>query len=231
MTPKAVLKFVAYFRVSTQRQGRSGLGLEAQRHTVEQFVAGRGGRLVGDYVEVESGKRNDRPELEKALKRCRATGATLVVAKLDRLSRNLAFLATLRDSSVRFVAADLPEANTLTIGVMASMAQHEREVISERTKVALAAARRRGVVLGGLRKGAAKIKRYQKLGVAANVARAEERLRDVADDLRALAGEGMSCHAMARRLNEMDVKSALGCSWSAMGVWRALRRLGVVTAA
>jgi DNA invertase Pin-like site-specific DNA recombinase len=100
--------------------------------------------------------------LVKALKRCRATGATLVVAKLDRLSRNAAFLMTLRDSGVQFVAADLPEANTMTVGVMAVVVQHEREAISARTKAALAAAKRRGVELGGLRQGAANIRRYQR---------------------------------------------------------------------
>jgi DNA invertase Pin-like site-specific DNA recombinase len=226
MTPASVQKFVAYLRVSTARQGRSGLGLEAQRETVRQFVASRGGRIIApEFVEVESGKRDDRPELDKALKRCRATGATLVVAKLDRLSRNLAFLATLRDSDVHFVAADMPDANTLTIGVMASLAQHEREMISQRTKVALAAAKRRGVKLGGVRDGSPNIRRYQKQAVAANVARADERLRDVADDLRALAREGLSLHAMAKKLNDLDVKTSRGCAWTATAVSRALLRL------
>jgi DNA invertase Pin-like site-specific DNA recombinase len=151
-------KFVAYLRVSTAQQGRSGLGLEAQRETVTRFVAGSGGRLIApEFVEIETGKRNDRPQLAAALKRCRATGATLVVAKLDRLSRNAAFLMTLRDSGARFVAADMPEANTLTIGLMAVMAQHEREAISRRTKEALAAANARGKKLGGNRAGSADI--------------------------------------------------------------------------
>src|SRR5262245_20125558 len=124
MIMKSVAKFVAYHRVSTERQGRSGLGLEAQREMVQRFVAGRGGVIVApEYVEVESGKRNDRPKLAQALKRCRLTGATLVVAKLDRLSRNAAFLLTLRDSGVDFIAADLPEANTMAVGVMAVVAQ------------------------------------------------------------------------------------------------------------
>jgi DNA invertase Pin-like site-specific DNA recombinase len=226
MTPTAVAKFVAYLRVSTARQGRSGLGLEAQRHSVNQFVASRGGRIIApEFVEVESGKRDDRPELEKALKRCRATGATLVVAKLDRLSGNAAFLMTLRDSGVQFVAADLPEANTMTVGVMAVVAQHEREAISARTKAALAAAKRRGVKLGGVRAGSPNIRRYQKQAVAANVARADERLRDVADDLRALVAEGLSLNAIARRLNDQDVKTARGCAWTPTAVRRAVLRL------
>src|ERR1700688_4944538 len=147
-------KFVAYLRVSTAKQGRSGLGLEAQREAVRQFVAGRSGKIIApEFVEVETGKRNERPELDKALKRSRLTGATFVVAKLDRLSRNAAFLMTLRDSGVDFVAADLPEATTMTVGIMAVVAQHEREAISQRTKAALAAAKARGTVLGGNRKG------------------------------------------------------------------------------
>jgi DNA invertase Pin-like site-specific DNA recombinase len=226
MTPAAVQKFVAYLRVSTQRQGRSGLGLEAQRHAANQFVASRGGRIIApEFVEVESGKRDDWPELEKALKRCRATGATLVVVKLDRLSRNAAFLMTLRDSGVAFVAADLPEANTMTVGVMAVVAQHERDAISARTIAALAAAKRRGVKLGGVRDGSPNIRRYQKQAVAANVARADERLRDVADDLRALAREGLSLNAMAKRLNDLDVKTSRGCAWTATAVRRAMLRL------
>lgn len=162
------MKFVAYLRVSTARQGRSGLGLEAQQEAVQQFVRSRGGKIIApEFVEVETGKRNDRPELMKALKRCRVTGAALVVAKLDRLSRNAAFLMTLRDSGVDFVAADLPEANTLTVGVMAVVAQHEREAISQRTKAALAAAKVRGTTLGGKRKGAAKIAVHQHRSVVA----------------------------------------------------------------
>src|SRR5262249_39658819 len=147
MSPKTEQnRFVAYLRVSTARQGRSGLGLEAQRETVRQFIASRNGKIIApEFIEVESGKRNDRPEFAKAIKRCRVTGATLLVAKLDRLSRNAAFLLTLRDSliasGVEYVAADMPEANTMTIGVMAVVAQHEREAISKRTKEALAAAK------------------------------------------------------------------------------------------
>src|ERR1700687_5387768 len=167
MPPKAH-KFVAYLRVSTARQGKSGLGLEAQREAVRQFVTSRAGRIIApEFVEVESGKRNDRPELVKALKRCRLTGATLVVAKLDRLSRNAAFLMTLRDSDVEFIAADLPEANTMTVGVMAVVAQHEREAISQRTRAALAASKARGRKLGGFRAGAPNIAIHQRAGVKA----------------------------------------------------------------
>jgi DNA invertase Pin-like site-specific DNA recombinase len=229
MIPKEAPRYVAYCRVSTQKQGKSGLGLEAQRETVRAFIASRGGKIIApEFVEVETGKRNDRPELTKALKRSRVTGATLVVAKLDRLSRNAAFLMTLRDSGVSFVAADLPEANTMTVGVMAVVAQHEREAISARTKAALAAAKARGKRLGGRRRGAANIRRYQPQGVAAAQEKAAERLRDVADDLRALEAEGLSLNAMARQLNEQGVRSPRGAQWTPTAVSRALARLSVV---
>ncbi|MFB9297002.1 recombinase family protein [Persicitalea jodogahamensis] len=143
----APLKYVAYYRVSTARQGASGLGLGAQNTGIASFLRGSG-EVIGDYTDVESGKRNNRPELMKAIARCKKEGAVLLIAKLDRLSRNVAFVFALRDSGVPFICADMPEANTLTIGVMATMAQHEREVISERTKRALAELKKRGVVLG-----------------------------------------------------------------------------------
>lgn len=140
------MKFVAYYRVSTAKQGRSGLGLEAQRASVQAFV--KDGVIVGEFVEVESGRRNDRPELAQAVERARREGATLIIAKLDRLSRSVGFIFTLRDAGVRFLCADLPELNTLTLGVFAALAQHERELISERTKAALRAKKARGCVLG-----------------------------------------------------------------------------------
>jgi DNA invertase Pin-like site-specific DNA recombinase len=143
MTP-VTDKYVAYYRVSTDRQGKSGLGLDAQRQAVRQFIDRRRGKIATpEFVEVESDKNNARSELTKVIERCRLTGAALAVAKLDRLSRNAVFLLTLRDSGVEFVAVDMPEANTLTVGIMAVMAQHEREAISARTKAALAQRTRR----------------------------------------------------------------------------------------
>ena len=137
-------KFIAYYRVSTDRQGKSGLGLDAQRKAVDDYLNGGRWTLVDHFTEVESGKRNDRPELEKALAACKKHKAKLVIAKLDRLSRNLAFIATLTDSGVEFVAVDNPHANKLTIHILAAVYQHEREMISERTKAALAPPRSAG---------------------------------------------------------------------------------------
>src|SRR6202047_1789417 len=141
-------RYVAYYRVSTDRQGRSGLGLDAQQKAVQDYLNGGDWSLVAELTEVETGKRSDRPELAKALALCRKHKGKLVIAKLDRLSRNLAFIATMMDSGVEFVAVDNPHANKLTLHILAAVAQHEREMIAERTKAALQAAKQRGRVLG-----------------------------------------------------------------------------------
>ena len=141
-------KFIGYLRVSTEKQGQSGLGLDAQRKAIEDYLNGGKWELLAEYVEIESGKRSDRPELAKALAHSKATGATLVIAKLDRLSRNVAFISNLMESGVEFVAADMPMANRLTVHVLAAVAEHEREMISQRTSAALAAAKARGAKLG-----------------------------------------------------------------------------------
>ena len=141
-------KQVLYFRVSTQRQGKSGLGLDAQREQVQHFLNGGSWESIGEFVEVESGKKSDRPQLEKALKLARVHNARLVVAKIDRLSRSVAFISKLMESGVQFVATDMPEANQLTIHIMAAMAEYERTAISRRVKDALRQAKLRGVKLG-----------------------------------------------------------------------------------
>lgn len=221
-------KAVAYYRVSTEQQGRSGLGLEAQRVAVEDLVRARSWRLIAPpFQEVESGKRNDRPELLKAIDRCRQTGATLVIAKLDRLSRNAAFLLTLRDSGVRFVAADMADANELTIGIMALVAQQEREAISERTKAALAAAKARGTRLGNPR-GVAAFKGCIGYLAGAEAARRKadehaELLRPVIDHLRS---EGhLSFGALSRRLNQEGMRTPRGGQWYPASVRNLLARL------
>jgi DNA invertase Pin-like site-specific DNA recombinase len=221
----AIQRFVAYLRVSTSRQGRSGLGLEAQREAVQRFVKDRGGKIIApEFLEVETGKRNDRPELQKALQRCRLTGATLVVAKLDRLSRNAAFLLTLRDSGADFVAVDLPEANTMTVGVMAVVAQYEREMISARTKAALAAAKARGRRLGGYRQNAARIADYQAQGLEAAMRRADEAARERLPEIVRLKAEGLSLQAIARRLSQEGIRTSRGGDWTATAVRRVLMR-------
>jgi DNA invertase Pin-like site-specific DNA recombinase len=146
--PSIDAKFVAYYRV-TQRQGRSGLGLDAQRKAVADHLNGGGWRIVAEFTEIESGKRSDRPKLAEALKACRVLGATLIIAKLDRLARNVHFISGLMESGVDFTAVDFPQANRLTVHILAAVAEHEAKLISERTKPALAAAKARGVKLGG----------------------------------------------------------------------------------
>ena len=147
------MKIVSYIRVSTKAQGNSGLGLEAQRSAVGAFADSRGANIQAEYREVETGKKKDRPELTKALAHCRRSKATLVVAKLDRLARNVAFTSALMESDVDFVACDNPHANRLTIHILAAVAEAEAVAISERTKAALAAAKARGVKLGSARPG------------------------------------------------------------------------------
>ena len=144
-------KFVSYLRCSTAKQGRSGLGLEAQRKAVEAYLNGGRWKLIAEHLEVESGRRSDRPELAKALAECRIRGASLVVAKVDRLSRNARFLLEVAESGVDLIFCDLPSASKFTIGIMAVVAEEETRMISNRTKAALAAAKARGTKLGSLR--------------------------------------------------------------------------------
>lgn len=219
-------QFVAYYRVSTSRQGTSGLGLEAQKRAVSDFLNGGSWQLLAEFVEVESGKSDDRPQLEQALMMCDLSGATLVVAKLDRLSRNLAFLAKLQESGARFVAADMPEANELTIHIMAAVAQAERKAISARTKEALAAAKARGIRLGGNRGNLDDLKKGP--GISAQVRRrqARERALKVVRQIDAVRfGEGAtSLREIATALNDRGITAPRGGKWHAAQVKAVLQR-------
>ena len=227
------LRLVAYERVSTTRQGTSGLGLEAQRNTIGSFAAARNADVIGRFTEVESGRKIDRPELTKALNLAKLTGATLVIAKLDRLSRNAAFLLTLRDSGVRFLAVDMPEANDLTVGIMALVAQQEREAISRRTREALAVAKARGVKLGNPN-GAAALRRAGKGGVALRrtvSANADRFAADLAAVVQAIQMEGhVSLRAIAAELNRRSMLTRQGGRWHVSNVRNLLARIeGEVT--
>jgi DNA invertase Pin-like site-specific DNA recombinase len=220
-------RLVAYERVSTARQGASGLGLEAQRKEIENFAASRGADVLARFTEVESGRKADRPELAKALHLAKVTGATLVIAKLDRLSRNAAFLLALRDSGVRFMAVDMPEANDLTVGIMALVAQAEREAISRRTKEALAVAKARGVKLGNPN-GAESLRRAGKGGealraaVSANAAAFAGDLAPVLADIQA-AGH-TSLRAIAAQLTARGIRTRKGGAWGIGNAWQLVRR-------
>jgi len=218
-------KFVSYLRVSTARQGRSGLGIEAHRQAVEDFLNGGNWRLVKEFVEVESGKKAERPQLEKAFQHCRLIGAKLVIAKIDRLSRDAHFLLGLEKAGVDFVAADMPQANRLTVGIMAMVADDERRRISERTKAALAAAKRRGVKLGGDR-GSRLTAKQRAMGRAVLQQRAHDRAADLAPTIKELQEAGVvSLRAIAAGLDERDIPAPRGGKWSPTQVARLLETI------
>ncbi|CCQ73916.1 recombinase family protein [Magnetospira sp. QH-2] len=215
-------KFIAYYRVSTKRQGHSGLGLEAQQTAVKAYLEGKGWPPVEEFTEVESGKKADRPELGKALTLCRIHGATLVIAKLDRLSRNAAFLMTLRDSGVKFVAADMPDATHLTVGIMAVVAQDEAERISARTKAALAAAKERGTELGGFR-GYVPTDDDRTRATEAKKEKARAWAADLLPIIEEIRATGVdSLGGIARALNDRRIPTARGGRWQAVQVKRVL---------
>lgn len=223
------LKIVSYLRVSTARQGSSGLGLEAQRSAIQGYAESKKASVVKEFLEIESGKDNARPKLAEALHLAKVTGSVLVIAKLDRLSRNAAFLLTLRDAGVRFIAADMPDANELTVGIMALVAQQEREAISKRTKEALEAAKRRGAVLGNPN-GAEALRRAGKgnvAGVQAIKLQADAHAEDLRPVLADLAGEGItSLGGIAKELNHRGIQTPRGGAWYKTSVANLLARLG-----
>jgi DNA invertase Pin-like site-specific DNA recombinase len=222
------MKIVTYLRVSTARQGDSGLGLEAQRNAIQAYATARTASIVKEFVEVESGKNNQRPELAAALHLAKVTGSTLVIAKLDRLSRNAAFLLALRDSGVKFIAADMPDANELTVGIMALVAQQEREAISKRTTEALQAAKARGQQLGNPN-GAAALRRAAKGNddaVRAIKAKANSYAADLKPIIQDIAKAGIvSLGGIAKELNARHITTARGGEWHKATVANLLARL------
>jgi DNA invertase Pin-like site-specific DNA recombinase len=214
--------YFAYYRVSTQKQGASGLGLEAQQAAVVRFL--KGDQPQGEYVEVESGKKNQRPQLLAAMAAARAAGGVLLIAKLDRLSRNAGFILALRDSGVDFVCCDMPDANTLTVGLFAVIAQHERETISKRTKEALAAKKARGAQLGtpaNLTDAA----RQQSLRVRQAHRQQHPGLRQAAAFIHARRAQGVSFRQLAGELNALGFTAPRGGTFNQKQVQRLYERL------
>lgn len=212
-------KFVAYYRVSTARQGASGLGLEAQRATVQAFA--KNALLVREFVEVESGKQNQRPQLLAAIAEAKAAGATLLIAKLDRLSRNAGFIFALRDSGVDFTCCDIPDANSLTVGIFAVLAQHERETISKRTKEALQAKKAWGAQLG-TPANLTTASRQKSIAVRQQQRQALLATRYALSLIAVLHEQGQSYSSIARQLNTAGFVTAQGKAYSHTQVRRLL---------
>ena len=216
-------RYIAYYRVSTARQGRSGLGIEAQKQAVQAHLNGQ--KAISEFVEVESGRRNDRPKLAEALAACRVHKATLIIAKLDRLARNVAFVSSLMEAGVEFQACDFPQANRLTIHILAAVAEHEARMISERTRAALAAAKARGAVLGGFRGRAGTCIDLAKAR-AVRTAKAQQRAVDLGQTIEQLRSTGAtSLRAIAVGLNRNGITAPRGGGWSASQVRSTLKHL------
>ena len=211
------MKIVTYTRVSTKRQGQSGLGLEAQEAAIQNYIQEQSADVVGGFVEIESGKKSNRVELAKAIALAKKTKSKLVVAKLDRLARNLHFISGLLQSKVDFVALDFPEANTFTIQIMAALAEQEARLISERTKAALAAAKRRGVILG---------EHGRKLADE-NIASADKWAASISDSLLSVIA---SCRKktlqnVANKLNKKGITTRTGKTFAPTTVMNLMKRL------
>ncbi len=212
--------YTPYYRVSTQKQGNSGLGLEAQRAAVRQFVPSDV-QLGAEFVEIESGKKNHRPQLLAAIAEARRTGSTLLIAKLDRLSRNAGFIFALRDSGVEFVCCDMPDANTLTVGLFAVIAQHERETISKRTKDALQAKKARGAQLGSPQNLTLDAIAHGRAVMQRN-ARENQANRQAAQLAELLRAKGETLWQIAARLNDAGYRTRRGKEFQATTVQRLL---------
>jgi DNA invertase Pin-like site-specific DNA recombinase len=217
-------KFVSYLRVSTQRQGKSGLGLEAQREAVSTYLNGGSWSLIAELVEVESGKRSDRPKLAEALRLCRLHKAVLLVAKIDRLARNVAFISALMEGGVKFVAVDMPEVNEMVVHILASVAEGEARAISARTKAALAAAKARGTVLGGLRWDITRVgAQGRKAALQTRQENAAKYRADVLPVIQEKQRQGASSlRQIAEALNADGTPARRGGEWSAAQVQRVM---------
>jgi len=230
-TSKLHRKCVAYYRVSTKGQERSGLGLEAQRAAVSEYANQNGGTVIAEYTETETGKRSDRPNLAEAIGHARLSAATLVIAKLDRLARNVHFTSGLMESGVEFVACDNPDANKLTIHLLAAMAEHEATQISNRTKDALQAAKARGTKLGSARPGHWEGREHRRGWAKATRAAARKRSQEAREEyaflvptLRRMQREGKSFQKMADWLNGQGHTTRRGAAFTSAIVWRILNR-------
>lgn len=216
-------KFIAYYRVSTQKQGQSGLGLEAQESAVMSYLNGGRWELVESFTEIETGKGANalerRPQLRAAMEQCKKMKATLVIAKLDRLARNVHFVSGLIESGVEFMAADMPHANKTMIQIHAVMSEHERDQISARTKAALTAAKARGVVLGAA--GAANLKP----NIEERQQAAEEFAGKLKGVIEGMKARGLSQRAMCDELNKLGIKTARGGEWSLIQLQRVMSRI------
>jgi len=223
------LQIISYLRVSTARQGVSGLGLEAQRAAVTAHIAASGHTLVTEYVEVESGAKAARPQLAAALAACKLHRATLVIAKLDRLARNVAFISNMMDGGVDFVACDMPHANRLTLHLLAAIAEHEREMISQRTKAALQAAKARGRRLGNPNGAAGLVAYAGQAALESGLRRTEQasqRADAVGQVIRDVVASGIEgSRAIAVALNERAIPSPSGGIWYEEQVRRTMARL------
>ena len=227
-------RVVVYTRVSTAKQGRSGLGLEAQRKAIDEYVSRTGAKVIGTFQEVESGRKNDRPQLQEALRLCKVTGATLLAAKLDRISRSASMLFALRDSGVRFKICDFPNMDMAMLGFLAIWAEYEVNLCRERTKAAIAPKKAAMEAEGrhwGNPAGAAAFGDKRGQGAhEAQAAKADEKAKAVAPYILPLRAEGLSLAKIADRLNEMTVPTPRGgaAGWKAASVKRALDRLEAV---
>lgn len=215
-------KFIAYFRVSSKQQGASGLGLEAQKFTTQKYCLGKG-EIIQEFIEVESGKKDQRVELNKAIQLCKKENAILVIAKLDRLSRNLTFISSLMDSGLEFICCDMPTATKFTIHIFAALAQQEREYISTRTKDALAAKKERGETLGNNKnlthKG--RLKGTQMIIEKANTNKENRQALHIIKEQRE---KERSYQQIADTLNDLDLKTRYKKSFSAANVHRIYMR-------